>query len=139
MTVLTRLVQVGPFTLLHKLFQVYTSTVVAFPSLSLKDSKPGDLNRAPLPTIPPIPPHMPTTKTFLHMAVAHLAQRFAEGLRRRQPELGISVVDVMCVKIAGLLHDLGHGPFSHMWDSEFVRRAGVVWQVGRELTGLGTA
>ncbi|CAN0154559.1 unnamed protein product, partial [Laminaria digitata] len=61
--------------------------------------------------------------------LAHLAQRFTEGLRRRQPELGISVVDVMCVKIAGLLHDLGHGPFSHMWDDEFVRRAGVVWKV----------
>ena len=70
-----------------------------------------------------------THTRFEHsVGVAHLAQRFAEGLRRRQPELRISPVDVMCVKIAGLLHDLGHGPFSHMWDDAFVNRVGVEWK-----------
>eukprot|EP00752_Nemacystus_decipiens_P009194 g8213.t1 len=70
-----------------------------------------------------------THTRFEHsVGVAHLAQRFTEGLRRRQPELGITAVDVMCVKIAGLLHDLGHGPFSHMWDDAFVKRVGVKWK-----------
>lgn len=70
-----------------------------------------------------------THTRFEHsVGVAHLAQRFTEGLRRRQPELGITAADVMCVKIAGLLHDLGHGPFSHMWDAEFVKRVGVKWK-----------
>lgn len=70
-----------------------------------------------------------THTRFEHsVGVAHLAQRFTEGLRRRQPELGITAADVMCVKIAGLLHDLGHGPFSHMWDGAFVKRVGVKWK-----------
>lgn len=81
----------------------------------------------------PIPSKKSLRITFeipYFLAVAHLAQRFAEGLRRRQPELGISPTEVICVKIAGLLHDLGHGPYSHMWDDEFVRRMGFKWKVG---------
>jgi HD superfamily phosphohydrolase len=45
-------------------------------------------------------------------------------LRSHQGYLGITKEDLLCVSIAGLCHDLGHGPFSHVWDGSFMRRAG---------------
>lgn len=37
-----------------------------------------------------------------------------------QKFLEITEQDVMCVKLAGLCHDLGHGPFSHVFDGVFI-------------------
>jgi HD superfamily phosphohydrolase len=54
--------------------------------------------------------------------VAHLAERLAESIQRKQPLLGITRIDVLCVKIAGLCHDLGHGPYSHLYDGVFIKR-----------------
>ncbi|KAH7570270.1 hypothetical protein JRO89_XS05G0079400 [Xanthoceras sorbifolium] len=37
-------------------------------------------------------------------------------------ELEIDHSDIQTVKLAGLLHDVGHGPFSHMFEREFLPR-----------------
>lgn len=65
-----------------------------------------------------------THKRFEHsIGTSHLAGELVERFRDTQPELEISASDVKCVKLAGLCHDLGHGPFSHVFDNEFIPRA----------------
>lgn len=57
------------------------------------------------------------------LGVAHLARTLATNLQMKQPELGITDRDIECVELAGLCHDLGHGPWSHVWDSMFIPTA----------------
>lgn len=62
-----------------------------------------------------------SSNRFEHcIGVSHLAKTFVEKIRLEQPELDISDADVLCVEIAGLCHDLGHGPFSHLYDGRFL-------------------
>ncbi|CAK7320234.1 Deoxynucleoside triphosphate triphosphohydrolase SAMHD1 [Vulpes lagopus] len=63
------------------------------------------------------------------LGVGYLAGCLVRALREKQPELQISGRDVLCVQIAGLCHDLGHGPFSHMFDGRFIplARPNVKW------------
>lgn len=53
----------------------------------------------------------------LSSRVCFLAGQFASTLRERQPDLGISNTDILCVQIAGLCHDLGIAAvmFLSMW------------------------
>ncbi|TFK24225.1 HD-domain/PDEase-like protein [Coprinopsis marcescibilis] len=54
------------------------------------------------------------------LGVAYLSRCLASHLQSSQPSLGITNRDVACVEIAGLCHDLGHGPWSHVWDGMFM-------------------
>ena len=62
------------------------------------------------------------------LGVMHLAAKFVDELRDKNEQLGITPTDRLCVMMAGLCHDLGHGPFSHLWEG-FVREArpGHTW------------
>ncbi|XP_056129818.1 deoxynucleoside triphosphate triphosphohydrolase SAMHD1 [Lampris incognitus] len=64
------------------------------------------------------------------IGVGYLAGQLVQALNERQPELLISRRDILCVQIAGLCHDLGHGPFSHMFDRMFMpmARPGITWK-----------
>ncbi|KAF5371517.1 hypothetical protein D9615_009616 [Tricholomella constricta] len=64
------------------------------------------------------------------IGVAFLARSMATHLKESQPELGITDRDIECVEIAGLCHDLGHGPWSHVWDGLFIPQAlpGEKWK-----------
>eukprot|EP01135_Chromosphaera_perkinsii_P002769 Nk52_evm137s226 gene=Nk52_evmTU137s226 len=65
------------------------------------------------------------------VGVGYLAGKWVGKLKERQPELEISNRDSNCVQIAGLCHDIGHGPFSHSFDAKFLPRVlpkGVTWR-----------
>ncbi|KAG0168582.1 SAM domain and HD [Apophysomyces sp. BC1015] len=63
------------------------------------------------------------------IGVSHLSGCLIERFQKDQPELDITPEEIKCVKLAGLCHDLGHGPFSHVFDSEFMphARPGFEW------------
>jgi len=64
------------------------------------------------------------------LGVAWMAQRFIKHLSEKQPELRVTPLEALCVEVAGLVHDLGHGVMSHMFDSKFIpaRIPGTRWQ-----------
>jgi len=59
---------------------------------------------------------------FVHsLGVAHLCLKHCEKLQKGTYGELITGKDVLCVTIAGLIHDLGHGPFSHLWQ-DFINK-----------------
>ena len=57
------------------------------------------------------------------IGTSYLAHKLVAHLRAVQPELKITDEEVLCVTLAGLCHDLGHGIYSHLFDLKFIRRA----------------
>ncbi|KAE8665676.1 HD domain-containing metal-dependent phosphohydrolase family protein isoform 4 [Hibiscus syriacus] len=64
------------------------------------------------------------------LGVYWLAGEAIQKLKTYQgSELGINLFDVQTVKVAGLLHDVGHGPFCHLFEREFLPKVlkGFKW------------
>ena len=59
------------------------------------------------------------------IGVSHLATVLCKRLQSQHPEL-ISEDDILCTGLAGLVHDLGHGPFSHAFEN-YMRSQGYRW------------
>ncbi|CAF1026877.1 unnamed protein product [Brachionus calyciflorus] len=46
----------------------------------------------------------------------HLAKKLLDYLSKSQHDLNITRKESLCVQIAALCHDIGHGPFSHLFE-----------------------
>jgi len=75
-----------------------------------------------------------THTRFQHsLGVMTLAEQLLRGIQERQPKLDIIEKDIVCVKIAGLLHDIGHGPYSHTYDGVFRKQLKKAEEAGKWL------
>ncbi|OAF68568.1 Deoxynucleoside triphosphate triphosphohydrolase SAMHD1 [Intoshia linei] len=62
--------------------------------------------------------HCANHTRFEHcIGTSYLAHLMIKTIKENQPEVGITNIDILCVEIAALCHDLGHGPFSHLFEN----------------------
>jgi HD superfamily phosphohydrolase len=54
------------------------------------------------------------------LGVSHLSYNLINKFKLEQPELLITNKDINLIQLSGLLHDIGHGPFSHIFDGYFI-------------------
>jgi HD superfamily phosphohydrolase len=57
--------------------------------------------------------------------VAHLASALVHRIRDAQPDLRLDPEDDVVLMLAGLGHDIGHGPFSHLFEDVIARNMGL--------------
>ena len=50
------------------------------------------------------------------LGVSYLGGKMIHSLKNHHPELKITERNCELIEIACLIHDIGHGPFSHLWD-----------------------
>lgn len=55
------------------------------------------------------------------LGVSYLCGLLLKTIQNNQPELNITDRQILLIKIAGLMHDIGHGSFSHFFDNYFLK------------------
>lgn len=69
-----------------------------------------------------------THTRFEHsLGVGFLSQKYLEILKKHDPSIECSNEDSFLVGVAGLCHDLGHGPFSHTYEKWMKSRGLYSW------------
>jgi len=43
-------------------------------------------------------------------------------------DISVTREEKLCIELAGLCHDLGHGPMSHSWE-KYLKASGIDWKV----------
>lgn len=62
-------------------------------------------------------------------SVCYLAGKMFDALCQNSgDDISVTPEEKLCIELAGLCHDLGHGPLSHSWE-KYLKASGVDWKV----------